>query len=445
MRSTLSRRLLLPVAAAAAVGIALTGCTGDAPPEATGEVDCADYEQYGKFDGETVSTYGTIVEIEADNLNKSWADFESCTGINVEYQGTQEFEVQVRVLVDGGNSPDLAIFPQPGLFQSFAKDIVVPSKETLANIDEFWSDDWAGYGQIDGEQLAAPLMASVKGFVWYSPSVFEEAGYEVPTTLAELTELSDKIVADGAMKPWCVGFGSGAASGWPGTDWVEGMVLRLHGPDVYDQWLNHEIPFNDPRIVEAVDAVGDIIKNEDYVNGGYGDVKSINDITFNDGGIPITTGECGMHYQATFYSSFWPEGTKIAPDGDIWAFLTPGVEAGASAVTGGGEIVAAFTDRPEVQAFQTYLSSDSWANSRVKLGGVVSANSGLDASNASSELLTQAIGILQDPNTTFRFDASDLMPAAVGSDTFFKGMVAWVGGQDTQTTVDAIEASWPVG
>ena len=150
-----------------------------------------------------------------------------------------------------------------------------------------------------------------------------------------------------------------------------------------------------------------------------------------------------MHHQATFYSSFWPEGTEIAPDGDIWAFLTPGVEAGASAVTGGGEVVAAFTDRPEVQAVQTYLSSDTWANTRVKLGGVLSANSGLDASNASSELLTEAIGILQDPNTTFRFDASDLMPAAVGSDTFFKGMVAWVGGQDTQTTVDAIEASWP--
>ena len=443
MRSTLSRRLLLPVAAAAAVGIALTGCTGDAPPAATSDADCADYEQYGTFEGETVSMYGTIIEVEADALNESWADFASCTGINIEYQGTQEFEAQVRVLVEGGTAPDLAIFPQPGLFQNFANDIVVPSDETLANIDEFWSDDWAGYGQIDGEQLGAPLMASVKGFVWYSPSVFEEAGYEIPTTLAELTELSDKIVADGAMKPWCVGFGSGAASGWPGTDWVEDMVLRLHGPEVYDQWITHEIPFNDPKIVEAFDAVGDIIKNEDYVNGGLGDVKSINDITFNDGGLPVASGECGMHHQATFYSSFWPEGTEIAPDGDIWAFLTPGVEAGASAVTGGGEVVAAFTDRPEVQAVQTYLSSDTWANTRVKLGGVLSANSGLDASNASSELLTEAIGILQDPNTTFRFDASDLMPAAVGSDTFFKGMVAWVGGQDTQTTVDAIEASWP--
>lgn len=443
MRSTLSRRLILPIAAAAAVGIALTGCTGDIAAEDAADVDCTDYEQYGTFDGETVSMYGTIIEVEADALNESWADFASCTGINIEYQGTQEFEAQVRVLVEGGTAPDLAIFPQPGLFQNFADDLVEPSAETLANIDEFWSDDWAGYGQIDGVQYAAPLLASVKGYVWYSPSMFADAGYEVPTTLDELMTLSAQIADDGAMKPWCAGFGSGEATGWPGTDWVEDMVLRLSGPDVYDQWITHEIPFNDPQIVEAFDAVGDILKNEDYVNGGYGDVKSINDITFNDGGLPILDGQCAMHHQATFYSANWPEGTVVAPDGDVWAFLTPGVEAGAGAITGGGEVVAAFADRPEVQAVQTYLSSDTWANIRVGLGGTISANTGVDPSNASSELLEQSIALLQDPNTTFRFDGSDLMPGAVGSDSFWKGMVAWIGGQDTQTTVDAIEASWP--
>ncbi len=112
-------------------------------------------------------------------------------------------------------------------------------------------------------------------------------------------------------------------------------------------------------------------------------------------------------------------------------------------MTGGGEVVAAFTDTPETQAVQTFLSSAEWANIRVGLGGVISANTGLDPANASSELLASAIEILQDPNTTFRFDASDLMPGAVGSDSFWKGMVAWIGGQDTQATVDAIEASWP--
>lgn len=441
MRSPITRRVLLPIAAVSVVGLALAGCTGDVVAE--GPSDCSDYEAYGTFDNKSVSIYGTIVEVEADALNESWADFEACTGINIEYQGTQEFEAQVRVLVDGGTAPDLAIFPQPGLFQSFGDDLVEPSDATLENISNNWSEDWAGYGQIDGVQYAAPLMASVKGFVWYSPSMFADGGYEIPTTLDELNALTADIAAAGDVKPWCAGFGSGEATGWPGTDWVEDMVLRLSGPDVYDQWVSHEIPFNDPAIAEAFDAVGAILKDESFVNGGYGDVKSINDITFNDGGLPIVDGQCYMHHQATFYSSFWPEGTDISPEGDIWAFITPGVEAGASAVTGGGEIVGAFTDTEETQAVQTYLASAEWANIRVGLGGVISANKGLDPANASSELLSQAISILQDDNTTFRFDASDLMPGAVGADSFWKGMVAWIGGQDTQTTVDTIESSWP--
>ncbi len=441
MRSITSRRLLVPIAAAGAIGLALAGCTGDVAPAA--DADCSDYESYGSFEDKSVSIYGTIVEVEADALNESWATFESCTGIDIEYQGSQEFEAQVRVLVDGGTAPDLAIFPQPGLFSSFGDDLVEAPASVVDNVTEFWSEDWASYGQIDGAQYGAPLMASVKGFVWYSPSAFEEGGYEVPTTLDELTALTEQIAADGDVKPWCAGFGSGEATGWPGTDWVEDMVLRLSGPEVYDQWVAHEIPFNDPQIVEAFDAAGAILKDDAYVNGGYGDVKSINDTTFNDGGLPIVDGQCYMHHQATFYSSFWPEGTDISENGDIWAFITPGVEAGASAVTGGGEIVGAFSDSEETVAVQTFLSSDTWANARVEIGGVISANQGLDPSLASSDLLAQAIEILQDENTTFRFDASDLMPGAVGADSFWKGMVAWIGGQDTQTTVDTIEASWP--
>lgn len=432
----------MPIAAAGALALVLTGCVGDEAPEA-GDTDCADYEQFGTFEGETVSVYGTIVEVEADRLTESWADFEACTGIEVEYQGTQEFEAQVRVLVDGDNAPDLGIFPQPGLFATFADDLVAPPAAVEENANENWSESWVGFGTVDGTFLGAPLMASVKGLIWYSPSMFEENGWTIPTTLDELTALSEDIASAGEMKPWCAGFSSGEATGWPGTDWIEDFVLRLSGPEVYDQWVAHEIPFNDPAIVEAFDAAAEILKNEEFVNGGYGDVRSINDITFNEGGWPILDGQCAMHHQASFYEGLWPEGTEVAEDGDIFGFVMPGVEADAAAVTGGGEIVGAFSDSEAAQALQTFLSTPEWANIRVELGGTVSANQGVDASLASSTLLTSVIETLQDENTVFRFDASDLMPGAVGSDSFWKGIVAWIGGQSTQATVDAIEASWP--
>ena len=101
-------------------------------------------------------------------------------------------------------------------------------------------------------------------------------------------------------------------------------MLRVNGPEVYDQWVTHEIPFNDPKVAAALDEVGKFLKNENYVNGGYGDVKSIASTTFQDGGLTILDGTCAMHRQATFYASQFPEGTTVAEDGDVFAFYLPG-------------------------------------------------------------------------------------------------------------------------
>jgi len=450
MRLTRHRRWMGPVVAAAAVGLALTACTGDIADEEAADVDCGDYEEYGTFEDAEVTVGGTILDLEADRLVESWADFETCTGISVDYQGSSEFEAQIAVLAEGGNAPDVGIVPQPGLLQRLAVGgWLIPASEAVeANVDEWWSEDWKQYGTHDGTFYAAPLMASIKGYVWYSPAEFEEKGYEVPETLDDLTALSEEIAGEGEHKPWCVGLESGDATGWPGTDWVEDYVLRLHGPEVYDQWVTHEIPFNDPRIAEAFDAVGEYLKNEEMVNGGIGDVSTQITEAFQTGGLPILDGECSLHHQASFYETFWnPEGgdeNTVEPEGTVWAFLLPPVEAGGGLnVTGGGEFPVAFRDAEEVEAFRAYLSSDTWANNRVGLGGVISANKGLDPEVASSELLTQSIEILQDPETTFRFDGSDLMPGAVGADSFWKGIVEWVGGQDTQQVLNTIEASWP--
>lgn len=452
MSATPLRRIMIPLAATAAIGLALTGCTGDIAATDASNTDCADYADYGTFkDDAEVTIGGTNVDLEADRLVESWKDFEACTGITIKYQGTKEFEAQIAVLAEGGKAPDIGIIPQPGLFNKLADaGFLKKAPEAVeANVDKWWSADWKGYGTAsDGTFYAAPLMANVKGFVWYSPAEFEEKGYAIPETLDELTALTEQIAADGDHQPWCVGLGSGDATGWPGTDWVEDYVLRQAGPELYDQWVKHEIPFNDPAIVTAFDSVAEIIKNPDYVNAGLGDVSSSISTEFGDGGLPILEGTCSLHHQASFYEGFWKKADEskvtVAPDGDVYAFLLPPVSADAGqAVTGGGEFVGAFDSSDAITATLSYLSSDTWANIRVKMGGVISANTGLDPANASSDILKQSVGILQDPNTTFRFDGSDLMPGAVGTDSFWKGIVSWVSGDDTKKTVDTIEASWP--
>jgi alpha-glucoside transport system substrate-binding protein len=222
-------------------------------------------------------------------------------------------------------------------------------------------------------------------------------------------------------------------------------MLRLSGPQEYDKWVKHEIPFNAPGPKAALDEAGKYLKNDKYVNGGLGDVKSIATTTFQDAGQPVIQGTCSLHRQASFYAANWAAGTTVADDGQVFAFYLPGKDASSKPVLGGGEFVAAFADRPEVKAFVTYMSSDTWANIKSKLGGtVVSANKGLKIDQCQcSKLDALALEILQDPNAVFRFDGSDLMPAAVGSNAFWKQATSWITGQSTQQTLDNIEAAWP--
>lgn len=419
-------------------GLTLAGCTGG-PGGTTGG---------GGDDDNVVTIYGTIADTEAELLEESWADWEEENGIDIEYESSKEFEAQIAVRAQGGNAPDLAIFPQPGLLADMAdRGYLVPAPEgVVKNVEDYWSEDWAAYGTVDGTLYGAPLMASVKGWIWYSPSMFAENGWEVPTDWQGLLDLTAQIQSATGKAPWCVGFGSDAATGWPGTDWVEDVVLRQSGTEVYDQWVANEIPFTDPQIQSAFDEVGKIMLDPNYVNAGFGDVASIVTTPFGDPANALVSGECALHHQASFYDGFITDaGGTVAEDGDIWAFLMPPFEAGAegAVVTGGGEIVGAFDDSESTVKVQEYLSSPEWANSRVALGGVISANNGLDPANASSEILSAAIEILQDPATTFRFDASDLMPSSVGAGTFWKGMIDWVNGTPTATVLEQIEAGWP--
>ena len=451
--SSLRHRRLAALAGIAAVSLTAAACGGgddnSSGGTAAGGSDCADYEQYGDLSGKTVTVYTSIVTPEDTPHIDSYKPFEDCTGATIKYEGSKEFEAQLPVRVEGGNAPDIAYIPQPGLLKTMVETgkVVPAPQETEANVDEYFGEDWKAYGTVDGTFYAAPLGANVKSFVWYSPSAFADAGYEVPQTWDDLMSLTEQIANDNPdTKPWCVGIGSGDATGWPLTDWMEDVILRQDGPDFYDQWVNHEVPFNDPKVVQALDTIGDIVKNDKYVNGGLGDVKSIATTTFQDAGLPILDGSCWMHRQASFYAANWPEGTNVAEDGDVWAFYLPAMDTESKPVLGGGEFVTAFADRPEVQAFQTFLSSPEWANLKAKNtpnGGWVSANKGLEISNLVSPMDQLSAGILQDEKAVFRFDGSDQMPGAVGAGTFWKGMTDWITGKSTQDTLDYIENSWP--
>jgi len=441
LRSHPRRRATIAIGIAAIATIVLAGC-------AEGGDDSGDS---GSVEGETVNISGGITGTQADDMQKTFDEYSKESGITVKYTGDKAFEGNIVTKVQGGDAPDIAIVPQPGLLRTLVGtgEVKEAPDAVVKNVDANWSPDWKSYGTIDDVFYAAPMLANIKGYVWYSPAKFAEWGVEIPKTWDELIALTDTIEQKSGGPAWCAGFESGDASGWPGTDWIEDLVLRNSGADVYDQWVAGDVKFTDPEIKEAFDAVGEILLDPASVNAGFGDVASINSTAFANVAAPVADGTCPMTHQASFLSANFldvktadGEVPVVAPDGDVYAFVLPGYEEGAATIEVGGEFVTAFSDDAATQQVLEYMSSPEYADALVTNGGVISANLNADPSLASSEFLTEAMTLLQDENTTVRFDASDLMPSTVGSGSFWKGMVSWIDGKDTETVLSDIQAGY---
>jgi alpha-glucoside transport system substrate-binding protein len=372
----------------------------------------------------------------------TFKDFAARTGIDVQYEGSKDFETLITVRAEGGNAPDIAGFPQPGLMASLAQDGKILDISSFMPMDELkksYIQSWLDLGTIDGKLSGVFYRASVKSLVWYPVKPFKEAGYEIPTTWKELETLQDKMVADGNT-PWCIGLEHAGATGWVATDWLEEIVLRTAGPDTYNQWIKHEIPFNDPAIKSALDTMGTIWLSDKYVYGGPTGVLSTN-VGDSPTGMFDNPPSCFLHRQAGWISSFFPEGTKVGEEADFFYF-PPIDEAQGKPVLGGGDVFSMMNDRPEVRAVMQYLTTPDAAKGWIKNGGFISPLKTVPLDWYTNPVERKQAEIMQQA-TVFGFDASDLMPASVGTGTFWKGMVDYVGGTDPDTVLQTIEDSWP--
>ena len=395
-----------------------------------------------------LTVFGPWLGPDQELVEQVLSDFEAKSGYDVAYVGSDSFEQQIMVDAEAGSAPNVAVFPQPGLASDMAaRGFLTPLKDGTAD----WVRDnyaagqsWVDLGTYSGADGSDNLYGffykvDVKSLVWYSPENFEDAGYDVPTTMEELRELTDQIVADGET-PWCIGLGSGGATGWPATDWVEDMMLRTQAPDVYDQWVANEIPFNDERVVAAIDEFGAFARNDDYVAGGAGAVAST-DFRDSPKGLFAAPPQCYMHRQASFIPAFFPEGTEVGADADFFYFPAyEGKDLGAP-VLGAGTLWAITNENDAAHDLIAYLQTTDAHEIWMANGGFLTPHKGVDSSKFSTEAAAKMNDILLGA-TTFRFDASDLMPGGVGAGTFWTGMVDYAGGKDASAVASEIQDSW---
>jgi len=404
------------------------------------------------FGGVTVTITGPErTDQDVGSINDAINAWAEGVGITVEYIGDADWEANINTQVEGGNPPNISIFPQPGKLADFARDgFIVPlNDEADAAVDEYWIEGFQLNGNVDGVQYGVPTKTDLKSLVWYQPAVFAENGYEVPTTFDEFVALVDQMAADGGAKPLCVGIESGQATGWTFTDWVEEMVLRQAGGDVYDQWVAGEVKFSDEPIQTAMQTVLDLWTEENVFASG-GSIASTN---FGDNAIPLVEGDCLMHRQANFFAGFFPEGTTFADPDDpaaVDVFYFPDID-GTSPVLTAGTYAAAFDAEPATHAVLAYMATAEYAETRQRiqsemlggsLSGFLSAAQGQDPS-VYQPLEQSFLDILLSAQEA-RFDGSDLMPADVGAGTFWtEGTKLVTGETDVVTAGEAIDASYP--
>lgn len=400
----------------------------------------------GEYKGKTVTVDGPFTSPDTEKFQSSMKPFEDATGITVKYIGDKQFESRISIAVDAGNAPDIADFPQPGGVLRFVQQKKVVDPTTFISKDwlkQQYNQSWLDMANIGGQVGGVWHRFNGKSLVWYPKKAFDAAGYKVPETWDDLMKLMDQIKADGDT-PWCIGIGSQAATGWPATDWLEDIMLRTTSLENYDKWIAGTLPFNSPEVKNAATMMGNIWFGDGNVFGGRQGIVST---FFGDAPAPMFQDppKCWLHKQGNFITSFFEQqkpGVKAGVDYDFFYFPPIDPQYGKPFLVA-GDIMTMFNDRPEVRAVMEYFTLPQSAWGWLSTGGALAAH--LTATpDMYGVPLERGIAVLVQQATSFRFDASDMMPAAVGQGSEWKGMTDWVSGAaDLNTVLDEITKSWP--
>ncbi|MPQ97415.1 extracellular solute-binding protein [Modestobacter sp. I12A-02628] len=381
------------------------------------------------------------------SVMKEWAGQNDVT---IQFSPTPDFNSLINTRVQGNQLPDIAIFPQPGILRTMAERGVLSDVSEAVDMDDLEANMLpgaieAGQGE-DGTQYGILMSSNIKSVVYYPKAGAEQAGLTTPpATFDDLLSLSKTVAATGTT-PWCFGIENGPGTGWPATDWVENLMLINYGSDVYNQWVQHEIPFNDPRVLEVLNQMEELLLAPGETNGGREAIASNN---FQTAGNPMfdTPPGCYMYRQGNFLTQqgFFPDAVVDTLDDTVGVFPMPGTSADSSPVLGGGDLAGLFSgDNESAQKTLAYMASVDFQNKMAKeLTSYLAPRSDVDPANYPSDT-SRNFATIQNEATDWAFDGSDQMPGAVGSGSFWKEMTAWIAGEiDAQTALDNIEASWP--
>ena len=386
-----------------ALGTALVGCGDDDDDNGGGDggggAVSGDVRIAGVWTGQEAESFQAVL----DGFTEENPD------VNVEYDAAgDELPTVLSTAVEGGNPPDLAAIPQPGLIADFVQQGALQPLD-FANdaLEENFSEGTLDIATFDGERYGVLFKAANKSTVWYNVPLFEQAGVEPPETYEELLEAAGTLKASGTRA-----YSLGGADGWTLTDLFENIYVRQAGPEMYDQLADHEIPWTDQSVKDALETMAEIVGDADNIAGGTsGAIQT----AFPDSVQQAfkENPEAAMVIEGDFVASEIQNSTNAEPETDFNVFAFPSVDDSESMVVGGGDTMVLFSDSPAAQALIEYLATPEAAEIWAERGGFSSANQNLDANVYPDELVRTTASAIAEADV-FRFDMSDLQPARFG-------------------------------
>jgi alpha-glucoside transport system substrate-binding protein len=408
---------------AAVLGLAISGCGGDDGGGGGGGKVSGNLSMSGVWTGQEARSCNAVL----DGFKKDNPD------VNVKYRPVgDELPTVLSTAVQGGNPPDLAAVPQPGLVRDFVdRGKLKPIDSAKSTIEDNFSEGAVDVGTVDGKLYGLLFKAANKSTVWYNVPLFEDAGVEPPKDFDAFLEAAKTLRASGTRA-----YSLGASDGWTLTDMFENIYLRQAGPDKYDQLAEHQIPWTDPSVKDALRTMARIVGDKGNIVGGTAGALETdfptsvtNAFKENPDGAEVIEGD--------FVESVITDSTPAKPETGFDVFDFPSIDGSGATVVGGGDSVIVFKDSPAAQALVEYLATPEAAEIWARRGGYSSANKNVPDSAYEDPLLRTTATAIGDAET-FRFDLSDLQPAAFGATV---GQGLWKEFQDFLRNPDDVDGT----
>jgi alpha-glucoside transport system substrate-binding protein len=406
------RRFILLALLVGVLAFIAAGCGGDDDNEAAGTGGSTETGGASNVSG-NISVLAVWTGAEGESFQAVLDGFtEKNPDVKVSYKSAKEPATVLSTAVEGGNPPDIAALPQPGFMTDFAqRGALKPIDFATDKIKEGYSESWLDLGTVDGKLYGLFFKGANKSTVWYNVPAFEDAGVEPPEDWDAFLEAGDTLKASG-VTPYSIG----AADGWTLTDLFENIYLRTAGPEKYDQLTKHEIPWTDQSVKDALTEMGKVLQSGNIAGGTSSALQT--DFPTSVTQVFADPPKAAQVLEGDFVGGVITDETTAKPDTGFNVYAFPEINGSGKVVVGGGDVMVMFKDNPAARALIEYLATPEAAEIWAEKGGFSSPNKNVDA-EVYPDALTKKTATELANAEVFRFDMSDLMPGAFGSDALF--------------------------